>query len=84
MTVRSHLLLPALALALTFAFAAPAAFADDTMSKDNMSKSTDSKMKSPTSGSQMSQTPDKPATGAMKKDGMSDTKSHDMGDGTSK
>ena len=42
MIVRSHLLLPVAAIALAFAFAAPATFADD-MSKDSMSK--DSGMK---------------------------------------
>ena len=42
MIVRSRLLFPVAALALAFAFAVPAAFADD-MSKDSMSK--DSGMK---------------------------------------
>ena len=37
MIVRSRVLLPVAAIALAFAFAAPAAFADD-MSKDTMSK----------------------------------------------
>ena len=39
MIVRSRLLLPVAAIALAFAFAVPAAFADD-MSKDSMSKDT--------------------------------------------
>jgi pentapeptide MXKDX repeat protein len=42
MIIRSRLLLPVAAVALAFAFAAPATFADDmsedTMSKNNMSK----------------------------------------------
>ena len=42
MIVRSRLLLPVVAIALAFAFAVPAAFADD-MSKDSMSKDTSMK-----------------------------------------
>ncbi len=37
MIIRSRLLLPVAAVALAFAFAVPAAFADD-MNKDSMSK----------------------------------------------
>jgi pentapeptide MXKDX repeat protein len=42
MIVRSRLLLPVVAIALAFAFAVPAAIADD-MSKDSMSKDTSMK-----------------------------------------
>ena len=63
MIVRSRLLLPVAAIALAFAFAMPAAFADD-MSKDNMSK--DSGMKKD------SMSKDQMSKDSMSKDSMSE------------
>jgi pentapeptide MXKDX repeat protein len=63
MIVRSRLLLPLAAVALVFAFAAPASFADD-MSKDGMSK--DSGMKKDTMSKDSGMKKD-----TMSKDGMS-------------
>jgi hypothetical protein len=89
MIVRTKLLLPLSALALVFAFAAPA-FADDMgkgMGKDGgqsgMSQPSDSKMSSPTNKGNMSQTPSS-GTGGMSKDNMGNQNSGSGSGGMSK